>query len=299
MKIDQVLIHYLLRNKQLPLQGIGVFYLEGAVTENADPDKPIVIPSDAIRFEYNPRTAEDPDLVNYISETLGKIKPLASADLDSYLMLARQFLNIGKPLILPNIGTIEKTNSGELIYKSGQYVMERVSPNIKKNVDEADPSPDESFSDFPNQRRGNGRAVLYVILLIILGLIAWAVWRYAFDHKEVEQTMTSANIVPEDDSSATTGIASTSVPPVDTPALSKATDTSGFKIVIGEYSNLATAQRRLADLQKYRRNVVLYTADSVVFKIAEPFALALSDTTRILDSLRAYYGKTKPYHIER
>lgn len=297
MKIDQVFIHYLLKNKQLPLQGIGIFYLEGAVNEHADPEKPIVIPSDAIRFDYKPRTGEDEDLVNYISETLGKIKPLASADLDSYLMLARQFLNIGKPLIIPNIGTIEKNNAGELIYKGGEYRMERISPQVKKEIDEAEPQPDESFSDFPNQKKGNGRAVLYVILLVILGLIAWAVWKFAFDHNEEEPTITSANIVAVGDSSDTSNADSISMMPVDSNASTTA-DTVGFKIVVGQYSTLANAQKRLSDLIKYGRNAVVYTTDSVTYKIAEPFDLPLADTTRILDSLRAYYGKDKPY-VER
>jgi hypothetical protein len=35
----------------------------------------------------------------------------------------------------------------------------------------------------------------------------------------------------------------------------------------------------------------MYTTDSITYKVAEPFALPLSDTTRILDSLRRYYTK--------
>lgn len=292
MKIDQVFIHYLLKNKQLPLQGIGIFYLEGAVNENADPDKPIVIPSDAIRFEYNARTPEDEQLVNYISETLGKIKPLASADLDSYLMLAKQFLNIGKPLILPNIGTVEKISSGELVFKGGEYAMERVSPHIKKEIEEAEPVPDESFSDFPNRSRNTGRVVIYIILLIILGLIGWAVWKFAFDHQEDENTITSANIVPLNDSSET--VRNDTVATLHADSTVANIDTTGFKIVVGTYNNLASAQKRLANLKLYNRKVIMYTTDSFTYKIAEPFALPLSDTTRVLDSLRAYYGKDKP-----
>ena len=99
MKIDQVLVHYLLKTKHLSLQGIGTFDLDATLPDSADPDKPIIIPADAIKFNYNPKTVEDDELVNFIVLHTKKIKPLASSDLDSFLSLGRQFLNIGKPLI--------------------------------------------------------------------------------------------------------------------------------------------------------------------------------------------------------
>jgi hypothetical protein len=34
----------------------------------------------------------------------------------------------------------------------------------------------------------------------------------------------------------------------------------------------------------------MYNNDSVTYKIAEPFTLALSDTTKMLDSLKEYYS---------
>lgn len=297
MKIDQVFIYYLLKYKELPLQGIGTFRLEGAVSEPSDPDKPFVIPADAISFEYNPRITEDANLVNFISETTGKIKPLASADLDSYLMLGKQFINIGKPLIIPNIGTIEKTNSGELIFKGGQYVMDRLTPaNTHQEMEEAEPSADESFSDFP-RKRSSGRATLYIILVVILAFIAWAVWRYAFNGPN-EETLTHTTITPLADSTAadtpntsTSNIVTDSIPSIDS---------TGFKVVVGVYRTLAAAQNRITELKKNNRNVVMYTTDSTQYKIAETFNLPLSDTARILDSLKKYYGTgtNRPYKIE-
>lgn len=294
MKIDQVFIYYLLKFKELPLQGIGTFRLEGAVSEPSDPDKPFVIPSDAISFEYNSRITEDSRLVDFISETTGKIKPLASADLDSYLMLGRQFINIGKPLIIPNIGTIEKTNSGELVFKGGQYMMERLTPvHTHHEMEEAEPTADESFSDFP-RKRSSGRAMLYIILLIILGFIAWAVWRYAFNGPQ-EETITHTDITPVPDTTAANIDSSSVVKDAGQPV-----DTTGFKVVVGLYKTLAAAQNRVIELKKSNRNVIMYTTDSTQYKVAETFDLPLSDTTRVIDSLRRYYGSgaNRPYTIE-
>ncbi|MGH2649304.1 MAG: hypothetical protein ACRDE8_17120 [Ginsengibacter sp.] len=114
MKIEQALVLYLLKNKQVSLQGIGTFKIDGAIPDSTDSDKPFVIPAEAISFSYDPRTKEEDDLIDFIVVNTKKIKPLASADLDSFLTLGRQFLNIGKPFTIQNLGTLEKLTSGEL-----------------------------------------------------------------------------------------------------------------------------------------------------------------------------------------
>lgn len=304
MKLDQALIYYLLKHKELPLQGIGIFKLEGAVSEPSDPGKPFVIPADAISFTYNPRIAEDPDLVNFISETTGKIKPLASADLDSYLTLGRQFINIGKPLIIPNIGTIEKTNSGELIFKGGQHVMERVTPNkVSTEVEEVEEAEPASFSDFPARKTNSGRGFLYLFILVIIGLTVWAIWKYAFNAQEQEETITHTDIAPVPDTNAvpaqdSTAAASDSLSLSMAP-VSRSSDSIGFKIVVGIYKTREAGEKRLTDMKLSNRNVILYTTDSINYKVAEPFPnLPLRDSNRIKDSMRAYYGE-RNYLIER
>lgn len=313
LKIDQALIFFLLRHKQLPLQGIGIFKLEGNIAEPSDPGKPIVIPADAINFTYNPRIAEDADLVSFISETTGKIKPLASADLDSYLTLGRQFLNIGKPMVLPNIGTLEKTNSGELVFKGGQHVMEAAVP-VKTTTDEIDVSEVEeetSFSDFPSQKRNGARGFLYLMILVILGLTVWAIWKYAFN-QEQESTITHTDIEPAPETTPANGTNSSNdsnaivMKPDSANAEASGTalntrtnDTVGFKIVVGIYKTFEAGNRRLIDMKLSNRNVILYTTDSVNYKVAEPFPnLPLRDTTKIKDSMMGYYGP-RTYLIER
>ena len=127
------------------------------------------------------------------------------------------------------------------------------------------------------------------LVLIILGFAVWAVWRYAFTKKEVNQNLTSTEgIVPVKDSSlkpdsATMAEAKSNLP--------KASDTVSFNVVVSEYRTKNAAEYRLQQLKSYHRNVILYTDDSTIYKIAEPFNLPLTDTTKILDSLRGYYAK--------
>ncbi len=289
MKIEQVLIHYLLKTKHLTLQGIGTFHLDASVPDSADSEKQIVIPENAITFTYDPRAKEDEGLIDFIVEHTRKIKPLAASDLDSFLSLGRQFLNIGKPLNLPHIGTLEKLNSGVLAFVPGQLVAPRMEPNRIRHEeeDQQEPAEESLFNDYQRERKANngGKMVLMLLVLVILGFAAWAVWRYAFTKKEEPQNLTSTEgIVPVKDSSFK----------ADSTTIANAqpvSDTVLFNVVVSEYHTQKAAETRLEKLKTYHRNVILYTDDSTIYKIAEPFNLPLADTSRILDSLRRYYAK--------
>ncbi len=293
MKIEQVLVHYLLKTKQLTLQGIGTFHLDAAIPDSADSDKPIVIPDNAISFSYDPKATEDEGLVDFIVEHTRKIKPLAASDLDSFLSLGRQFLNIGKPFNLPHIGTLEKQNSGSLIFVPGHQVAQKIEPNRIKQEEEGDAEAQQErlFNEYPSERKSNngGKTILTLLVIFILGFAVWAVWKYAFTKKQETPHITSTEgIVPVKDSAfkADSAKIANSQPVIPGP-----TDTVQFNIVVNEYHTLFSAEKRLKQLKNYNRNVIMYTNDSITYKVAEPFALPLSDTTRVLDSLRRYYTK--------
>ena len=116
LKIEQVLVQQLYSNKKITLQGIGSFSLDSSVSLPVDSEKGMVIPENAISFNYNPKEGEDEALIDAIVKHTKKIKPLASADLDSFLMLGRQFLNIGKPFTIEGLGTLDKAQTGELVF---------------------------------------------------------------------------------------------------------------------------------------------------------------------------------------
>ena len=108
MKLEHLLIQYFYTSKELSLQGIGKFLLSQDLVLPADTEKEVVMPENAIGFEYNIKSTEDEGLISYIVENTKKIRPLASADLDSFLTLGKQFLNIGKPFKIEGIGTLDK-----------------------------------------------------------------------------------------------------------------------------------------------------------------------------------------------
>ena len=287
----------------MSLQGIGTFSLDTPLPEVTDTDKPVVIPANAVSFQYNPKVGEEESIVDFIVAHTKKIKPLASADLDSFLTLGRQFLNIGKPFTIQNLGTLEKLTSGELEFRPGQLILQKVETpkDITENENEENDT-ENLFNDYQGKRprSANGKGILLTFLiLIVLGVGAWASWKYFFTNKNQEPSQ-SENIVPLTDTLAATNdsLARDSIP-INATAMSlkPLTDTVAFNVVVGTYVTKEAAIARLAKLENFGRKVIMYTSDSLTFKVAHPFMLPLADTTKILDSLNRHFYLGKA-HIE-
>ena len=294
---------YLLRHKQISLQGIGTFKIDGFLPEGTDTDKPFIIPPDAISFKYDSKTGEDNELIDFIVQNTKKIKPLASADLDSFLTLGRQFLNIGKPFTIQNLGTLEKLKSGDLEFKPGPLIQKVEVPKLKIEDDGAEQHEENLFNDYKREpSRDNRKIVLIIFIIVVLGLGAWAAWHFGLKKNDTAQGSTNDAIIPIADTTTSTkkndssGASQNSLNSIQkNPA-----DSFTFKVVVRETKNKGVALLRVEYLKSFGRNVIMYTSDSVTYKIAEPFMLPLSDTTAVLDSLRKnYYDEKKiPIHIE-
>ncbi|MEO9210637.1 MAG: hypothetical protein ABI208_06035 [Ginsengibacter sp.] len=295
MKIEQFLIHYLLKNKELSLQGFGTFNLDGIIPEITDPSKPIIIPDGAISFTSNPKAETEPSLIEFIIENTGKIKPLAISDLDSYLNVCRQFLNIGNPFLIENIGTLQKLPNGELTYKSGLHFADKLNPQKKIVNDESYKYEDDMFKSYEKlPKKNNARNILMIIFILVFVLISWAVWHFIFteknDNSEIVQP--SELIVPVPNSSV---IKKDSTNSISSPndIHSNTLGSYTFKIVVNKYTDLNKAKDRLQYLSTFRKNMILYSNDSIIYKIAETSIRPLSDTTKVLDSLKWYYKNEK------
>ena len=286
VKIEQVLVQQLYSNKKISLQGIGTFSLDNSVSLPVDSEKGMVIPENAISFEYNPKTGEDEALIDAIVKHTKKIKPLASADLDSFLMLGRQFLNIGKPFTIEGLGTLDKAQTGELVFIPGQFVTPKIeAPKALKENENEEKSG--LFPDYDSEVRSNSTRTIFIIaLILILGLGAWAAYYFlkksdepvANDTQQLQNNSDSA-IVKNDTTTA----------PVST------SDGYTFKIVFKTTKDKTEALKSFNKYKDFGHKVIMYTTDSVVYKVAEPFTLPLTDTGRIKDSLNKYFymGKAR------
>lgn len=295
MKIEQLLVQYFYKQREVTLQGIGTFSLSPDFVFPTENDKDAAIPDNAISFRYNSRAAEDAGLISYIVEQTRKMRPLAAADLDSYLVLGKQFLNIGKPFKIEGLGMLLKNQQGEYEFAQGQSIQAKGEEAPAAALKEKFEDDDISFASESKRSPGSKKGLMIASLLAIAGIAGAAAWYFFIRDTEpaaIETVKTEPVLKQEPDTAKTVTIIpdSTTVkedtvfaavpPPVSN-------DGYAFKVVFRVMSRTGALKKK-DELKK--ANVIMYTTDSVHYKLAEGFNRPLSDTTRIKDSLRIFYA---------
>jgi hypothetical protein len=302
MKIEQLLVQFLYNHKHLYLQGIGAFHLAEHITLPAETDKDMTLPADAISFTADGKVQEDSELIDFIVQQTRKIRPLASADLDSFILLGKQFLNIGKPFRLEGIGTLHKNQQNGYDFTPGQLILPRIDINNKPAKEKSE-EEHISFETPSRPKNSSQKPLLIGGAIVLAGLIGFATWYFwpkatAKAENEVGKTTPpSEAITTKDTTPVTTN--NTAVPDTANTTLQTVpppTTTAGytFRIVLKDYTTKLAAEKAFTRLTNYGHKLLLYPKDSTGFKIAMPFNSPLSDTLRAKDSLRKFFGGS-PY----
>lgn len=286
LKLSTAISQYFHNNNELHLTGIGSFYKEpGVVQEETKHGKNIY--TGHISYEPNTHVPQDEGLVAYISQQTGKMNSLAQSDLQSYLELAIQFLNIGKPFVIEEVGTLVKNNEGNLRFIPYNEQERFKDPAAVEAITTKD--SEEAFGPYndPSKNKGSNWQKPLAFLLVLGGIVL-AVWGgyYLYRssiNKEAAVTSMPTDIVPVEDSLRTDTITNqldtTSVPSAD-----------GFKFIL-ENTNKERAFTRYQQLLSYRWDVQLETKDSLQYKIYIRLPVQASDTSRIKDSLTLLTGR--------
>lgn len=301
MKIEQLLVQHLYTAKQVRLEGIGTIHLDPAVILPAETEKDYQMPENAFRFEYDPKAAVDDALVDFIVHHTRKIKPLAHADLESYSSLAKQFLNIGKPLVIEGVGTILKDQPGSYSFTPGHF--------IHTKIEEAPQPLREKISEpVHHDKQDSGRSKAWLVWILILLLLAgggYSIYYVLTNNRQTDSKPQSAEITT--DSSTLKREASPDTvsagSKTDSSSLKQqtaaATDSFTFRVVIKSYKTEAAAQKAFSNLTQYGHHVELYHLDSSHIFLRMPFKRPLSDTTAVRDSLRRFFGGNPFIHLNK
>ena len=292
MKIEQLLVQHFYNAKEVTLQGMGTFTLSPDFVMPMESDKDSEIPDNAISFQYNSRATEDDALINYIVQQTRKMKALAAADLDSYLVLGKQFLNIGKPFKIEGLGLLLKNQQGEYEFTQGHSFNSK-SEAIPTAVKEKHEDEDISFASESKSSFNGKKSLMIAAIIIGLGMTGAAAWYFFMkDAKPAEKIVSEEPVKPDTNKIVALSIPDSSLikkdsvtaitqTPVNAPS-----DGYTFKVVFRILSK-AGAIKKMNELNK--PYVIMYTSDSLHYKLAEKYTLPLSDTTRIKDSLRVFY----------
>jgi hypothetical protein len=291
LKLAPLLAQYLYQQQTLHLAGIGSFSIGGAQLNTDSKTSP-----DSISFENNSYVKEDESLVSYISSQTGKMKALASSDLNSYLGLAKEFLNIGKPFQIEGIGTLVKKGS-RFEFTPENMLSDKTRESGMKELS-ATSTSDESFTTYENLKPHTERDGPYkkiFVGLLVVATTAIVVWG---GYKLYKATSGHRGSEPVSQLDQTSPVIS---PPKDTTAHvvnkpQNSADPNSFRFVI-ETAGRQRAFQRYTQLKEFSK-VQISTADSVSYKLFFVLHATPADTARIRDSLHVVYpaiNKKKGY----
>lgn len=287
MKIEQLLVQHFYNCGEITLQGMGTFTLSPDFVMPKESDKDAEIPDQAISFQYNPRATADDTLIDYIVQQTRKMRPLAAADLDSYLVLGKQFLNIGKPFKIEGMGMLSKNQQGELVFTKGTSFharMESIPAALKEKQETV-----ISFNSEEKRSTSSRRKILLISLMVIgISLVGSSVWYFFFKGNKTANPVTQTLPMVLLDTAKPAATTADSLVN-QKPEAPIAVDGYTFKLVFMITRDSNAAVSRMNTLTNRGHKIIMSKHDSLRYKLAEPFTLPLTDTTHIKDSLNSFY----------
>ncbi|HLO37642.1 MAG TPA: hypothetical protein VK173_04085 [Lacibacter sp.] len=293
MKIQEILSQYLYKEKTLTLPGLGRFDLDPTV--NIYDLKEEGWPANTISFTSNRNATVEESLLLFLMQQTGKMKPLAMSDLESYVSNGMQLINIGKPFPIKGIGSINKTKDNQYTFEQGSPALEKIdSINTDHVRDRTVLAEGETEIDFSHEERKSSKKPIIILgSIVALVLVGWAVY-LAIPKKAkapepestfVEQISPADTTTQRPDTTAT--VVQDSMPPVVTPAV---VDMGSLKLIIETATTKAKADARIAFHKTRGRELSLNVKDSSTYQLILLVQKSLSDSSKVKDSLRNWYG---------
>lgn len=311
MKLSTLVPQYFYQHRKLNLPGIGSFSLDEAVTIPDPSDKNFRDFLQHIQFKQVNIARADDALIDFIRVHTGKIKPLAESDLESFVGDGKLLLNIGKPFHIEGIGTLLKNRNGVFEFTPGEPLLERlesvqpIKERDKGREKETDKSAqkksvfDEDY--YPHESGGVGSRKLIILGGIILGL-AVVIWGgYSLYNKKVEPAaaITNTNILEADSANAQVEDSAARAKAIADSLLAANSIAPGsYKFIFETTNNKRRALRRHLQVNDISPGIKLESnADSTQFNIYVVLPALATDTSRLKDSLNAWYYGSRPLKV--
>ena len=299
-KYDYYIQDYLLNEGGFSAEHIGVFEVvrqEG----NAAP---------LVNFTYNKHAGTSQELVAYVAEKEHKSKVVIGFDLEAHFDEARQFMNTGKPWIIPGIGQLQMNMSREYELIPQQEELAAVQER-KRAIQSVQPSNEYGLER--SEKVNNNRAGIVLLSLLLIAALGFGAYYLYSNQQQAEpnaavadttatQTDTMVSVPPPSNMNNTvTATAPPNTAPVQQPATANTTvpvtnnsGTMNVQFVLNKTTSTDYAYKRFNQLKSYGIAVSMDSVrrdTSTLYKIYLTKALAPADTARVKDSLSVYFGK--------
>lgn len=299
MTVEQLITLFVYQHGEISLQGIGHIRLLDAVPDAEYIQKNKSVPITGIEFKHVKTAATSPDFIRFYATQRGKIASLAENDIEAYLSMAVQFLNIGNPFEIKGLGALAKNKDGVLSLTPGYFLAikaEEAMGKLKERhvEDPAHHGPGAAYDEEKRNRMSpQTKLGLALAILILLVAIGWWIF-YAFFAVVTSSTSTAWDgenaiadtvIAQQIDSSSNTQVATTlpdSLQPRNWKVIFRETSNVKKAIVLNQFDTLK---------QQLKTPVYLETTDSVRFTFYTLSSSAVKDTAQLRDSLRRYFKR--------
>jgi hypothetical protein len=288
-KYDAFIHDYLMQHKQVTLEKIGVLQI---TADQKPPDSSnTAIP--AVQFTFDRKADTEPALLAEIAEKSGKNKALVAADLSSYLEQVRQFINIGKPYVLPGIGAVF------MVKAAGYEFSQQAGANFA-----ASPPPTEHYLEADSAESGRMRkrnslaGIAFVVLVLVLAGVGWGIYSLVKGSKSnapAPEEVVTTDTPPADSIPATTQTQpQTSAAPTSVAPAATGTGNGGYKFVFETTTSAERAHTRTEQLKSFG-DPALYDSvmqnGTLTYRLYFAHKVTAADTMLIRDTLARYFDK--------
>lgn len=290
MSVEQLLIRFIYREGQVQLHGIGTISLSGAIPDDELLEKNRNIPVQGLAFTTNKTEATTPAFIEYYARERGKTRYLAQNDIDAYLSVISQFLNIGSTYEIKGLGTLSKLQDSSLAMKPGMYIPQNQHPSVRPGL----PNLPVSLPNIPIKKihikkdMAESAMKIFFLVIVCLLLLAGAWWGY---HRIAAQGYFSGGQAQADTVKTTQTLPETRQ---DSAAITKTATASelSWKAVFRQINGKEKALRVYSTMtSKIATPIFMETSDSVVFNYYVLLKSSLEDTARRKDSVRIFFGR--------
>jgi hypothetical protein len=305
LKISPLIAKYLQEFKTVNIEGFGKFFIDGnaAYAEASEKNAPV----NPIQYEYSPGLVTDSAFIDYVIKETGKIRPLAIADLETYISLAKQLLNISKPFVIDSVGTLTKVTAGHYEFTPGNYEPPKINTDNERDrklrqAKEVSRETEIRYSkSYDGEPKANNKALIKKVLgaltlLLLLGAAGWAVYHFIINKETNKPTATvqSRTDGKPEDTSTTSKKDTTNLTQTAKPMVKDSLGRVEYKAVI-KIADSINAYERYNGLKKIDKPAVIYKADANNFKVAILLKALPQDTARVADSIHTYYLQGTKY----
>ena len=257
-RFDAYITDYLYENKEVALEKIGYIKIVSLTGNDAA----------SVEYIFDKKITTSTALIEYIAAKASKNKNIIAADLESHFRQVSEFINIGKPYELPQLGFIKANRYG--VYEFTRF--SETNKPVRTGVQQAK-------SSGGSNNRSIIQIISLVIALAILSGLGWQVYQIFSKKQKNTVVNTVANADTVVNQAPDTAVADSTA---QQPGVLSANDSLNVRYIFETTASGLRARTRTAQLKTFGNDAAY---DSVIINNTKYYKLYILHRTKLADTL--------------